>query len=422
VGGGAVVTVGLQVNSVPEAWAFFAEHWLILSSMPVVAGFIGWITKVLAIEMVFRPLDFVGVGPIGWQGQLPRRAAKFGAQSAEIILDNVIDPRELVDRLDPQRIAEELDHILVGAIDDLAREVIGSRWDALPAAAKGLVIARARARSPQLVANLLTTARENIDELFQLSYVVTSELIRDKALLVDLVRGPMLPIMQFMKTFGLIFGLLVGFIQMVVFAFTENHWVIPIFGLAIGLVSDWIALQMLFTPKEPKRYLGIFRWHGMAFSHRNHFVTAYAVLAAERIFTPQLIMRALLEGPLANRMFAMVHQEVERAIEDELGVVEPLVPMAVGSARYEALRRMVVAKAQALLPEAAARLEDYTAEAMDVENTLRATLGALTNHELEDLLRPVFKDDEWLVVAVGGGLGFAVGELQVFLLTSLGGL
>ena len=232
----------------------------------------------------------------------------------------------------------------------------------------------------------------------------------------------MLPIMQFMKTFGLIFGLLVGFVQMVVFAFTENHWVIPIFGLAIGLVSDWIALQMLFSPKEPRRFLGVFPWHGMAFAHRDHFITEYAVLAAERIFTPQLLMRALLEGPLANRMFAMVHEEVERAIEDELGVVEPLVPMAVGSARYEALRRMVVAKAQALLPEAAARLEDYTAEAMDVENTLRSTLGSLTNHELEDLLRPVFKDDEWLVVAVGGGLGFAVGELQVLLLTSLGGI
>ena len=38
------------------------------------------------------------------------------------------------------------------------------------------------------------------------------------------------------------------------------------------------------------------------------------------------------------------------------------------------------------------------------------------------MIRPVFKDDEWLVVVVGGGLGFLVGELQVHLLTALGGL
>lgn len=410
------------VNSVPEAWAFFLDHWLILTSMPVVAGFIGWVTKVLAIEMVFRPIEFVGIGPIGWQGQLPRRAAKFGSEAAEIILDNVVDPRELVDRLDPRRIAAELDAMMLETIDDLARDIVGPRWDRLPAAVKAPVVARARDRAPVMIENLLGTAKENIDELFGLSYIVTAELIRDKVLLNDLVRGPMAPIMGFMKTFGLVFGAIVGFVQMVVFAFTESHWVIPLFGLAIGLVSDWLALQMIFEPKQRKRYLGIFPWYGMAFAYRDHFVREYGVLAAERIFTPKVLMGALLDGPLADRLFVMVHDEVQAALDAELGIVEPLVPVALGSVRYEAMRQRVVTRAQQVLPAAAERLEPYTAEAMDVENTLRTTLGSLSNEELEQMLRPVFKDDEWLVVVVGGGLGFVVGELQVFLLTSLGGV
>lgn len=412
----------MNVNTVPEAWAFFLEHWVILASMPVVAGFIGWITKVLAIEMVFKPIEYRGIGPIGWQGQLPRRAAKFASEAAEIILDNIIDPRDLVDRLDPVRVAQELDGMMLETIDELARELLGERWDRLPAVAKAPVIARARARAPRMVENLLDTAKDNIDELFQLSYIVTAELIRDKVLLTELVRGPMAPIMRFMKNFGLLFGALVGFVQMVVFAFTESHAIIPVFGLVIGLVSDWLALQMLFEPKQRKRYFGIFPWYGMAFAHRDHFVREYGVLAAERIFTPQVLMGALLNGPLADRLFVMVHDEVHAALDAELGLIEPLVPAAIGSARYEAMRERVVAKTQEILPAAAARLEPYTAQAMDVENTLRATLGGLSNEELEAMLRPVFKDDEWLVVAVGGGLGFAVGELQVYLLTAFGGV
>ena len=410
------------MNSPAEAWAFFLDHWVILSLMPVVAGFIGWITKVVAIEMVFKPIEFKGIGPIGWQGQLPRRAAKFGSQAAEIILDNIIDPRDLVDRLDQQRIAHELDTIMLEAVDELARDVIGVRWDQLPAPAKAVVIARARARAPQLIGRLLDHAKRNITELFDLGFIVSSELIKDKALLNDLVRGPMRPIMEFMKTFGLVFGLIVGCLQAVVFAFTESHLAIPLFGLAIGLVSDWIALQMLFEPKQRKRYLGIFPWYGMAFAYRDHFVREYGILAAERIFTPQLIMGALLDGPLSDRLFAMVHDEIEAAIAAELGTIEPLVPAALGSRRYDDLRRLVITKAQARIPEAAGRLEAYTAEAMDVEATLQETLGALTNEELEAMLRPVFKDDEWLVVVVGGGLGFAVGELQVFALTHFGGI
>jgi uncharacterized membrane protein YheB (UPF0754 family) len=410
------------VNTPIEAWRFFLDHWLVLSLMPPVAGFIGWITKVMAIWMVFKPIEFVGIGPIGWQGQLSRRAAQFGSDAASIILNNVIDPRELVDRIDPQRVATELDDIMLAAIDDVALEILGRRWSQLPAAAKAPVLARARARSPIIVARLLDHAKSNIDELFDLSHIVTAELIRDKVLLTDLVRGPMAPIMAFMRRFGLVFGLIVGFLQMVVFAVTESHVVIPIFGLLIGLVSDWLALQMLFEPKERKRYLGIFPWHGMAFAYRNHFVTEYGRLAGERIFTPKLLMGALLDGPLSDRLFALVHQEIEAAIDAELGRVEPLVPLAVGSPRYRELRRIVVTRAQQSLPEAAERLEPYTAEAMDVQNTLIHTLSQLTNDELEALLRPVFKDDEWLVVAVGGGLGFAVGELQVFILTHVGGL
>jgi len=53
---------------------------------------------------------------------------------------------------------------------------------------------------------------------------------------------------------------------------------------------------------------------------------------------------------------------------------------------------------------------------------VRTSLEALSDERYEGILRPVFEDDAWLVVAVGGGLGFVVGELQAFLLTHLGGL
>lgn len=411
-----------MVSTPAEAWQFFTDHTLVLLLMPVITGFIGWFTKIVAVEMAFRPINFVGVGPFGWQGQLPRRAAKFGAEAADIILDNVVDPREMVDRLDPHRIAAECDDIMIDAINAVARDVLGSRWDQIPVAAKAPVIARARARAPQMIENLLEQAKGNVDELFNVSYIVTSELIKDKKLLIELVRGPMAPVISFMKIFGLYFGIAIGLLQMVVFAFTENHWVIPIAGLIVGLVSDWIALRMMFDPKQPKRYFGLFKWHGLAFAERDHFIKSYAKIAAEKVLGPELIMRALLDGPLADRLFALVHREVEDAIDTELGIVEPLVPAAIGSRRYETLRRTVVTEAQGRVREASERLGPYIIEALDVERTVEESLGALSNQALEDMLRPVFKDDEWLVVAVGGGLGFAVGELQVLMLIELAGL
>ena len=38
----------------------FVAHWPVYVSMPVIAAVIGYLTKRAAIEMMFRPLDFVG--------------------------------------------------------------------------------------------------------------------------------------------------------------------------------------------------------------------------------------------------------------------------------------------------------------------------------------------------------------------------
>ena len=43
----------------------------------------------------------------------------------------------------------------------------------------------------------------------------------------------------------------------------------------------------------------------------------------------------------------------------------------------------------------------------------------LTVEEYEGILRPVFKEDEKILIAVGAILGFLVGELQVILVTHL---
>jgi len=50
---------------------------------------------------------------------------------------------------------------------------------------------------------------------------------------------------------------------------------------------------------------------------------------------------------------------------------------------------------------------------MDVRDTLVGRMQQMTAEEFESVLRPVFQQDEWKLIAVGKVLGFLVGELQV---------
>jgi hypothetical protein len=57
---------------------------------------------------------------------------------------------------------------------------------------------------------------------------------------------------------------------------------------------------------------------------------------------------------------------------------------------------------------------------IDLETTIVEKMNQLTNEEYESILRPVFKDDEPLMIAVRAILGALVGEIQVQIIEHLG--
>ena len=60
----------------PQIVADVQENWMLYAAMPLVAATIGYVTKIVAIKMMFQPIEFLGIKPIfGWQGIVPRKAA-----------------------------------------------------------------------------------------------------------------------------------------------------------------------------------------------------------------------------------------------------------------------------------------------------------------------------------------------------------
>ena len=87
--------------------------------------------------------------------------------------------------------------------------------------------------------------------------------------------------------------------------------------------------------------------------------------------------------------------------------------LAVGTERYRALKDGVVKLVIEQLPTTLVEASDYATTVIDLENTIVDKMNQLTNEEYESILRPVFKDDEPLMIAVGAILGGLVGEIQV---------
>lgn len=398
------------------------RHWPVYLSMPFVAALVGYVTKVVAIRMMFEPVEFIGIKPwFGWQGIVPRKAGTMAAVACDTLTSKLIKPQEIFARLDPARVADEIRGPLLEAMEEVTNEVARQQapqlWEALLEPAKRLLIQRIQDQAPTVIQQVMQEMQSKIDRVFDLKEMMVTALSRDKKLLNRIFQEAGKGEFRFIRNSGIPFGFAIGCVQALTWALTHNVWVMPLFGAFTGWFTDWLALKMVFAPREPKRYLGIFEWQGLFLKRRKEVAAEYGALIAREILTARNLIEALLRGPLSDRLYELIQKHIDQLIDEQAGVMKPMAVFAIGSERYREMKRRAAERVIARLPDTLSHVEKYADDAMDIRNTLVTKMQEMTPEEFEGVLRPVFQQDERTLILVGAVLGFLVGEFQVFMMT-----
>lgn len=399
---------------------FLANPWVYLS-MPVISAAVGYVTNVIAIYMMFHPLKFIGIYPpiLGWQGIIPRRAAKMASISVDTITTKLIDQREIFARLDPERIAEELESPLNNMVEDITDQVMREHqprlWESLPQGVKQQIYKRINREMPEIVAEIMTELKNNLDQMYDLKDMVVTNLTRDRGLLNRIFAEVGHEEFKFIGRSGIYFGGLFGIVQMLVWIFFQAWWLLPAFGLAVGYATNWLALQMIFNPKELFR-IGPFNIQGLFMKRQQEVAKDYGRLVSDQVITPSNIIEAVLKGPYSDKVFSMIGRHTQKAIDEQTSIAKPFVTFTVGTQNYIQMKNTAVEKIIDNMPDALKHVESYADDALDLQNTLETRLQALSSEEFEGMLRPAFEQDEWILIAVGAALGFAVGVFQLVVL------
>ncbi len=399
------------------------SHWWVYVAMPCFMSLIGYVTKLLAIKMMFAPVERRGLGFASWQGVVPRRSARMASIATELITSRLVSPAEIITRLDPYHLAAELREPLHETVDEVVQEVMTQfqpgLWESMPAAARALLVRRVQAEAPEVIAALLVDIQRDVDQILDLKSMIVTQLMADKSLLNRIFLEAGSEEFRFIARSGIWFGFYIGLVQAGAWAIWHNPLMLPLFGLFTGWFTDWLALKLVFNPVHPLRLGGV-TWQGLFIKRRDEVTEAYAELIAQQLITPHRLFETLLTGPLSDRVFAMVQRHVQRVVDDQAGIARPLVLLAVGSARYQALERTTAERVMDRLPETLAYVEEYAGEALDIKNTLVHRMHGLPDEDFLQLIRPAFQADEWKLITVGALLGFGMGELQVLVLERVG--
>jgi hypothetical protein len=93
--------------------------------------------------------------------------------------------------------------------------------------------------------------------------------------------------------------------------------------------------------------------------------------------------------------------------------------MAVGAETFQQMKLDISRLLLAQFEDVILQAEDFVKTSLDIENMVGTKMESMTALEFEGLLRPVFKQEEWILIITGAVLGFLVGEAQLQIMTHL---
>lgn len=409
-----------------ELFTFFGRSvtWGVLL-IPVFAGVIGYGTNWLAIKMMFAPVDFwgiklpftlKGIPLIGWQGIIPAKAAKMGSITVDTGLSKLGTMSEFYQVMEPDVLAAHIVKTsreeIHGLIDAIIAKEYPDLWAQLPAVVKQAVHKRVENEMPDVIKQVMSEMGEHIDRLVDLKLMVIRYLEANPRLVNEIFLKVGAKEFKFIVNSGSWLGVILGIVPMLVYLFVTDHWAsVPIGGAAVGYATNWIALKVIFEPLEPKK-IGPFTFIGIFLKRQAEVSVVFSTIIAQKVLTMQNIVGTMFSGPDGDRTQRLIADSLRPVIDRTVGIARPMMRVAVGS-HYESITTDIAAGTVTTAVDALTDEQFVTGRQARLAELMAERMKVLPSREFAEMLRSAFKQDEWILIAVGAVLGFAAGLLQV---------
>lgn len=415
-------------QDLPREMAFEFEWWEYFL-IPWMAGFVGFITNVVALQLTFYPLEFVGIelfrleeepwGIIGWQGIIPTKARKMASTCFDLMTTKLFSIHEIFGRLDPVKFAEVMDEKILLMLDEIisetATEYMGETWKKIPQDVKDDIVLTADSESKAFMTDFMTSMQAQIEDVCDIKEMSVKTCVENKALIVKIFQECGEQEFIFIRRSGFYFGFLFGLVQMVVCFFYPKNWVLPVAGFIVGWFTNYLALKVIFQPVDPVLICG-FEIQGIFLKRQKEVSEVFARVVCTEILHIKAMWNAIFTGRLSKNFFAMLRAHTLVFTGKLIAEIEPLAIAAMGSEKFLQMKEDIAQKVMKKIPTVIDASYEYTQEALGMEKTVREEMAKLPPKEFEGVLHPAFEEDEIQLIALGGVLGALVGVLQIFTL------
>jgi uncharacterized membrane protein YheB (UPF0754 family) len=336
--------------------------------------------------------------------------------SVDLVLGKLLTVQELASRLEAKEVSHAIERrlrqVLKAIINDVMEESAPTIWAALPVQGKNLVYARVEADIPNVVEKMIGDFQDNVTEILDIKELVVNYLSEHPALINEIFLTAGDKEFPFIIRSGLFFGILLGLPTMLCWHLYQAWWILPLGGLLVGWATNWIALKIIFEPKQPIK-LGPFTIQGMFLKRQDEVAEVYSNLIETKLMNSENIIKAVFHGSGSDQLLEILQLHVNDAIERYVAVAQPYFGLGIGSQSYFKMKELATRRLFDSSEKYLLYMHDYANDALNIGNDLRTKMQALTPEEFEGVLRPAYQQDEWKLILTGAVLGGIAGVLQL---------
>ena len=190
---------------------------------------------------------------------------------------------------------------------------------------------------------------------------------------------------------------------------------LPVIAAVVGWGTNYLAVRMLFHPREEIRILGL-RIQGVFPKRQQALAEKLGQLVARELFSMEDVRKHLQGDEFVAHVTKVIEGKVDEFLKNNLMEAIPMAAMFLGSDMVEKIKYSLVNCLAKAVPELGEMFISHLEKNMNVEKLVRDKVSAFSSDKLEEILLGIMRREFRFIEGVGAILGFLIGLVQVGML------
>ena len=159
-----------------------------------------------------------------------------------------------------------------------------------------------------------------------------------------------------------------------------------------GWITNWVAIKMLFHPRNPVKILGI-TFHGVFPKNQQRIAEQLGKVVGKELLSFDEIEQKITNPENLQKLKPEIEAHIDNFLSNKLKDVFPMLSMFIGDKTINKLKEAFLKELETLFPVLIKNYIDKLKQDVDIEKIIEAKLSAVSSARLEEFFNQYAKRD-----------------------------